>query len=123
MSERDKLREAAERWKAQSYSGNARFDSDQHALADFAARVLAGMPELGELPEGPWRYMPDKFDDWGQVRSPDGMLVADTCPGMNGEEFSRANPGWGDVRRAGPPEARAIAALLIWARGVVGEGE
>src|SRR5690348_13665919 len=25
---------------------------------------------------GPWRYRPDKYDDWGYVRGPDGGIVA-----------------------------------------------
>lgn len=35
------------------------------------------MNKIGTLPEGPWLYRPNKFDDWGVVRlGKDGPILA-----------------------------------------------
>lgn len=68
------------------------------------------------LPKGPWAYRPDKHDDWGTVRDADGHPVANTCPPGLAQDFRDARlqqapsvTAW----KAGPPQARAIAELLI----------
>jgi hypothetical protein len=66
-----------------------------------------------ELPPGPWTYMSGQpYSDWGYVRDANGNMVANTCPGWLAHEFREANPQYGDVRDAGPPQARAVAELL-----------
>jgi hypothetical protein len=67
-------------------------------------------------PAGPYRYRPDKHDDWGFVRGPSGDLVANTCPPSLGRRFSDENPSYDEVRKAGPPQAAALANLLAEAR-------
>lgn len=36
---------------------------------------------LDGLPEGPWEYRPNAFDDWGIVRAADGAIVANARAG------------------------------------------
>lgn len=92
------------------------FDDSQKSIdMQLLARAACDVPSEEGLPPGPLTYMTGQYDDWGQVRDAKGQLVADTCPGMNWHEFSEAHPVFDDVRKAGPPEARAIANLLIWA--------
>ena len=70
------------------------------------------------LPPGPWRYRPEKHDDWGCVRDADGNPVASTCPPGVGNAFCEAHPTFDDVRWSGPQQARSVAELLIWAERV-----
>lgn len=72
---------------------------------------------MADLPPGPWRYMPDKHDDWGHVRDANGDLVADCCSSKLGSDFRESYDGDNDREwREGPPQARAVADLLIQAR-------
>lgn len=72
------------------------------------------------LPPGPWRYMPNRHDDWGMVRDGNGLPIADTCPTGLAAKFSLQHTEFDEVRRRGPPQARAVAELLINAQSLIG---
>ncbi len=74
--------------------------ADKTALANFAARILTGLPELKDLPPGPWKQTRE-FD----VHDANDKIMVVTSGAL-----------W-------ESQAEAIASLLIWARGVVGEIE
>lgn len=68
---------------------------------------------MPNLPPGPWKYRPDRYDDWGWVRDADGNVVADTCPvQLIGPHKSQHAYNTLEYH-AGPPQARAVAELLI----------
>jgi hypothetical protein len=68
------------------------------------------------LPPGPWAYRPERYDDWGTVRDAEGHPVANTCPPGLAQDFKderRNQPPSVTLWKAGPPQARAVAELLI----------
>jgi hypothetical protein len=65
------------------------------------------------LPSGPWRYMPNEHDDWGCIRDSNNRTVANTCPPWLADGFQGEYEYGSPSRGAGPPQARALAELLI----------
>lgn len=64
------------------------------------------------LPPGPWNYMPNEHDDWGWLRDANGNVFMNTC-GNNAADFAFSHRYGTPEYKAGPPQARAIAELLI----------
>lgn len=89
----DSLREAAERYTKGYPSITDQCHADTIALADF----LSGMPEGKDLPPGPWVY--DEESRW---------IV-----------FSAAKRRIVEMDMWSEKDNRAVASLLVWARGVV----
>ena len=56
---------------------------------------------------GPWKYRPNKYDDWGVVRSADGLPVAQACVGRWSKDFDTHRTNNTDP---GEANARLIAA-------------
>lgn len=71
------------------------------------------MSDHEHLPKGPYEYRPWKHDDWGIVRDRNGNVIANTCPAWLASEHGYRT----DL--AGPPQAAAVAQLLIDAREVI----
>lgn len=74
---------------------------------------MTAKTEAEALPSGPYRYRPNEYDDWGFVRDANGRLIANTCPGAMAREFYDSVKFGGPEWEAGPPQARAVAQLLI----------
>ena len=75
---------------------------------------------MPSLPPGPYRYMPYEHDQWGFVRDADGNIVANTSPPHVSQAFGETcAKKYGDWLfgapdyHAGPPQALAVAELLI----------
>lgn len=51
---------------------------------------------------GPWEYRPFEYDDWGVVRSADGLPVVQACVGRWSKDFDKHR-----VNKTDPGEANA----------------
>lgn len=94
------------------------------------AAIEAG---LKGLPDGPWSYRPNEFDDWGIVRTADGSILANARAG-DGE---RESEGYKDqcrrkgldpysdvgehIARCSPETIRALVARLRAAENALSE--
>ena len=63
--------------------------------------------EKAKFTPGPWSYRPNKYDDWGVVKSPDGLPVAQACVGRWSKDFDKHRTEGTDPAEA---NARLIAA-------------
>jgi hypothetical protein len=62
-------------------------------MTDSTTKAVLSPEELKEIREraekatpGPWEYRPNRFDDWGWVRGPDGWPVANAKAGADCDE-------------------------------------
>jgi len=68
---------------------------------------------------GPWEYRPNKYDDWGVVRSADGLPVAQACVGRWYKDFdahrvNKTDPGEANARLiAAAPDLLDALEMLI----------
>ena len=68
---------------------------------------------------GPWVYRPNKDDNWGVVRSADGLPVAQACVGRWSKDFdthrtNNTDPGEANARLiASAPELLAALEAII----------
>ena len=63
--------------------------------------------EKTKFTPGPWAYRPNEYDDWGVVKSPDGLPVAQACVGRWSKDFDKHRTEGTDPAEA---NARLIAA-------------
>ena len=63
--------------------------------------------ENAKYTPGPWQYRPNKYDDWGVVRSADGLPVVQACVGRWSADFDSHRTNGTDP---GEANARLIAA-------------
>jgi len=94
------------------------------------AAIEAG---LKGLPDGPWNYRPNEFDDWGIVRAADGSILANARAGDSLRESEaykarcRQNglDPYSDVgehiARCSPETIRALVARLRAAENALSE--
>ena len=68
---------------------------------------------------GPWVYRPNKDDNWGVVRSADGLPVAQACVGRWSKDFdthrtNKTDPGEANARLiASAPELLAALEFCV----------
>lgn len=85
-------------WKTHSPS--------EDAISAFGKALLEG------LPDGPWAYRPAQTDDWGEVRGPDGSLIAKAATRASLEEMNAH-------RHAGTDPAERIGRFIASARSLI----
>jgi len=78
--------------------------------------------EKAKFTPGPWIYRPNKYDDWGVVKSPDGLPVAQACVGRWSKDFDKhrtegTDPAEANARliAAAPELLAALEAARLWA--------
>jgi hypothetical protein len=42
---------------------------------------------MNKIPPLPWKYRPDEYDDWGTIKSADGLPTVKVCPGRWTKDF------------------------------------
>lgn len=91
---------------------SAQMDVDPETPADFDDCLSLCETVLDGLPEGPWLYRPAPTDDWGEVRGPDGALIAKAATRASFEEMNAH-------RRAGTDPAEKIGRFIAEARDLI----
>lgn len=71
------------------------------------------------VPDGPWLYRPNNTDDWGEVRSPDGYIVARASLRASREELAAHREARTDpCEKTGKFIARARTLIPAMAREI-----
>ena len=68
---------------------------------------------------GPWKYRPDKYDDWGVVKSADGYPVVQACLGRWTSEFDTHRTNKTDPAEANARLISAAPELLAALENIV----